>query len=367
LFLCDSFRALLYLKISIDGHIVLSGSSFEAPPIQMARGYPVGAHMHILFAFQVDGVTTLPTEPVVGHMVTTDNVFFTALRDGYDIVRRLQSLGFRFAINCLRCQQDAHNCQPRAALAHECAHITRRDYAKNLFYEYVAAVVAYHPAAWLMRRRIAETRELVCDEMAAGAVGGRPEYAASLLRLATAMARAAARPVYVTRTQAIGVFDADILEERIMRLTMDLPAVSRTRKIAMATVATCALMLGAGTAMALSFDVTPQDGAAAAAPLHEKVYKVGGDVTPPVLTYSVDAEFPDAEKNAKQGLQGVAVVELIVDSKGGPRDIRMKRSLRPDFDKRAINAVRQYKFDPAMRKGKPVAVAIAIEVNFRRY
>jgi TonB family protein len=260
----------------------------------------------------------------------------------------------------------------RAALAHECAHIARRDYAKNLFYEYAAAVVSYHPACWLMRRRIAETRELVCDEMAAGAVGGRPEYAASLLRLATAMARAAARPVYVTRTQAtrtqaIGVFDADILEERIMRLTMDLPAVSRTRKIAMATVAACALMLGAGTAMALSFDVTPQDGAAAAAPLHEKVYKVGGDVTPPVLTYSVDAEFPDAEKNAKQGLQGVAVVELIVDSKGGPRDIRMKRSLRPDFDKRAINAVRQYKFDPAMRKGKPVAVAITIEVNFRRY
>jgi beta-lactamase regulating signal transducer with metallopeptidase domain len=35
-----------------------------------------------------------------------------------------------------------------------------------------------------MRRRIAETRELVCDEMAAAAVGDRPEYAASLLRLA---------------------------------------------------------------------------------------------------------------------------------------------------------------------------------------
>ncbi len=87
----------------------------------------------------------------------------------------------------------------RAALAHECAHIARRDYAKNLFYEYAAAVVSYHPACWLMRRRIAETRELVCDEMAAGAVGGRPEYAASLLRLATAMARAAARPVYANR------------------------------------------------------------------------------------------------------------------------------------------------------------------------
>jgi TonB family protein len=248
-----------------------------------------------------------------------------------------------------------------AALAHECAHIRRRDFAKNLIYECVAAAVAYHPACWLMRRRIAETRELVCDEMAAGAAGDRAEYAASLLRLATSMA------VPSQASQAIGVFDGNILEERIMRLTMDVPKVTRARRIAMAAVATCALLGGAATAAALSFDVTPQDGAAANAPVHEKVYKIGGDVSAPSLTYSVDAKFPDAERNAKNGMQGVAVVELIVDSKGRPRDIRVKRSLRPDFDKCAIDAVRQYKFGPAMRQGKPVAVAITIEVNFHRY
>ena len=248
-----------------------------------------------------------------------------------------------------------------AALAHECAHIRRRDFAKNLNYECVAAAVAYHPVCWLMRRRIAETRELVCDEMAAAAVGDRPEYAASLLRLARAMA------VPSQASQAIGVFDGNILEERIMRLTMDVPKVTRARRIAMVAVAACALLGGAATAAALSFDVTPQDGAAANAPVHEKVYKIGGDVSVPSLTYSVDAKFPDAEKNAKNGMQGVAVVELIVDSKGRPRDIRVKRSLRPDFDKCAIDAVRQYKFDPAMRRGKPVAVEVTIEVNFRRY
>jgi TonB family protein len=248
-----------------------------------------------------------------------------------------------------------------AALAHECAHIRRRDFAKNLIYECAAAAVAYHPACWLMRRRIAETRELVCDEMAAGAAGDRPEYAASLLRLARSMA------VPSQASQAIGVFDGNILEERIMRLTMDVPKVTRARRIAMVAVAACALLGGAVTAAALSFDVTAQDAAAADAPKHENVYKIGGDVSAPALTYSVDAEFPTAERNAKKGLQGVAVVELIVDSKGRPRDIRVKRSLRPDFDKCAIDAVRQYKFDPAMRQGKPVAVAITIEVNFHRY
>jgi TonB family protein len=252
-----------------------------------------------------------------------------------------------------------------AALAHECAHIARQDYVKNLLYECAAAVVAYHPASWMMRRRIAETRELVCDEMAAEAVGDRPEYAASLLRLATAMAGPAARPFYASGTQAIGVFDAGILEERVMRLTMDLPTVTKARKIAMAVVAGCALLGGAATAAALSFDVTPQEGAA---PVHEKVYKVGDGVTPPVLVHAVDAEFPDARRKAgKKGLQGVSVVGLVVDSKGAPRDIHVTRSLAPDFDKAAMDAVRQYKFEPGKRNGKPVAVSINIEVNFRRY
>jgi TonB family protein len=252
-----------------------------------------------------------------------------------------------------------------AALAHECAHLARRDFAKNLIYECVAAAVAYHPACWLLLRRIGETRELVCDEMAAAALGDRPEYAASLLRLATAMAASAA-PGYAGGTQAIGVFDANILEERIMRLTMDVPKVTRTRKIAMAALTACALLGGAATAMALSFDLTPQD--SAASPSQEKVYEVGDGVTPPVLTHSVDAEFPKAQRKAgKKAMQGVSVVGLIVDSKGRPQDIHINRSLAPDFDKNAMDAVRQYRFEPGKRDAKPVAVSIQIEVNFRRY
>jgi TonB family protein len=66
-------------------------------------------------------------------------------------------------------------------------------------------------------------------------------------------------------------------------------------------------------------------------------------------------------------LQGVSVVGLVVDSKGMPRDLHIERSLATDFDKSAMDAVRQYKFEPGKRDGKPVAVSINIEVNFRRY
>jgi TonB family protein len=240
-----------------------------------------------------------------------------------------------------------------AALTHECMHIARRDFVKNLFYEFAAVAVTYHPACWLMRRRIAETREMICDELAA-ATGGRAEYAASLLRLARAMAAPAAQP-----SQAIGVFDGNTLEERIMRLTIDMPRVSRTRRILVSAIAVSALLGGALTAMAVPLDLTPQTAT------QEKVYKVGGDVKPPVLVHSVAAEFSKKAKDAK--FQGVSVVSCIVDADGLPRHIHTARRLGMGLDEKAIEAVRQYRFQPSTLHGNPVAVAIQIEVNFRLY
>src|ERR1700751_1424241 len=101
-----------------------------------------------------------------------------------------------------------------------------------------------------MRRRIAETRELICDELAAERSGDRPEYAASLLRLAQAMAGSG-----LEANPAIGVFDGNILEERIMRLTMDVPKVSRLQTIALVIITAGALLVGGLVAMATPFDV----------------------------------------------------------------------------------------------------------------
>ena len=71
-------------------------------------------------------------------------------------------------------------------IAHEFAHMHRKDFMKNLLYELFALPVTYHPLLWLTRARIMESREIVCDQMAA-AMTGRNEYAQSLLRLASLM------------------------------------------------------------------------------------------------------------------------------------------------------------------------------------
>jgi protein TonB len=84
-----------------------------------------------------------------------------------------------------------------------------------------------------------------------------------------------------------------------------------------------------------------------------------------VLTHSVDAEFSKKAKDAKH--QGVSVISCVVDADGMPRHVHAIRKLGMGLDEKAIEAVRQYRFKPSTLNGKPVAVAITIEVNFHLY
>jgi len=91
--------------------------------------------------------------------------------------------------------------------------------------------------------------------------------------------------------------------------------------------------------------------------------KVGGGVSTPVLVYKVEPEFSEEARKAK--FMGNVLVSLVVDPQGLPRNIRVARGVGMGLDEKAVEAVRQYKFKPAMAGGKPVAVALYIEVDFQ--
>src|ERR1051326_2018779 len=99
-----------------------------------------------------------------------------------------------------------------AILGHEMAHIRRHDFLLNLIYELIYLPISFHPAAALMKHRIDGARELACDEMVIERLLDANSYARTLVDLARSIATFS-RPHYT-----LGVFDADILEERIMRL-----------------------------------------------------------------------------------------------------------------------------------------------------
>jgi len=61
------------------------------------------------------------------------------------------------------------------------------------------------------------------------------------------------------------------------------------------------------------------------------------------------------------------LLQVIVETDGRLRDVRVVRSLGFGLDEKALEAVRQWRFDPARKNGQPVAVVVNIEVNFRLY
>ncbi len=91
----------------------------------------------------------------------------------------------------------------------------------------------------------------------------------------------------------------------------------------------------------------------------------GGGISSPKLIYSVDPEFSDEAR--RQKYQGVVVLSIIVDAQGNPQRIHVVRALGMGLDEKAIEAVRQYKFKPAMMGAKAVPVEINIEVNFQLF
>ena len=89
---------------------------------------------------------------------------------------------------------------------------------------------------------------------------------------------------------------------------------------------------------------------------------VGGGVSAPEVLRSVKPEF--TERARAENFQGKVTLQLIVDAQGDPQNIRVIHPLGMGLDEMAVQALRQYKFKPAMYQGHFVAVQIIMDVEF---
>ena len=95
------------------------------------------------------------------------------------------------------------------------------------------------------------------------------------------------------------------------------------------------------------------------------VFRVGRGVTAPRPIYDPEPEFSEEARKAKY--QGVCTLEVVVDVAGRPTNIRVVGALGMGLDEKAIEAVKTWRFEPAMKDGHPVAVAVNLEVDFHLY
>jgi bla regulator protein blaR1 len=245
--------------------------------------------------------------------------------------------------------QDAHL---EAILAHEVQHVRRRDNLAAAMQMVVEAIFWFHPVVWWLGARLVEERERACDEEVLR-LGNEPEiYAESILKTCEFCV---ASPLACVS----GVTGAD-LKQRIVRIMTQrsVDKLGFLKKLLLVAIGT-----GAVTAPIIAGLIKAPVAIAQAAP--QQIYHIGGDVSAPKLVYASDPEFTEKARRAKY--QGVCVISTVVDAQGNPTQVKVVRRLGMGLDKKAVEAVKQYRFTPGMRLGNPVAVEVKIEVNFRIY
>ena len=242
------------------------------------------------------------------------------------------------------------------AIAHELAHIRRNDFLKNLVYELLSLPVSYHPVFWLTRQQIMETREMVCDQIASDRSGSH-EYAQSLLRLASMLLQG--RSIRVPH--AIGVFDANTLERRLMKLTEKKRQVGRLRH--WLSIGACiALGLAAiSSALTWRLGVDPEAAVDSQAPQRFTRQTVpAGKMVANILT-KVPPKYPPAAKEAR--IQGKVVLNAVIGTSGHVENLNVV-SGPEELQVSALDAVRQWTYRPVLVNGAPVEVETTITVIY---
>ena len=96
----------------------------------------------------------------------------------------------------------------------------------------------------------------------------------------------------------------------------------------------------------------------------EGIYLAGRNgVTQPIPIFTPEAEFSDEARRHKH--EGACTISVIIDAQGNPQNPRVIQPIGMGLDEKALQAVMRYRFKAAKKDGKPVAVRIAVVVNFR--
>jgi TonB family protein len=95
----------------------------------------------------------------------------------------------------------------------------------------------------------------------------------------------------------------------------------------------------------------------------EPVFDLGDSITPPKVIHQVNPKPDSGTKGFR--ITGEVLIALIVNSRGIPVNVHVVRSVDREIDASAVEAVQQWRFEPARKDGKPVAVRVTVEIRFR--
>ncbi|MGB2717040.1 MAG: energy transducer TonB [Vicinamibacterales bacterium] len=90
--------------------------------------------------------------------------------------------------------------------------------------------------------------------------------------------------------------------------------------------------------------------------------RVGGHIASPRRIYDVPPVLPEVARRA--GVLGPVILELTIGADGAVADAKVLRSI-PLLDKAALDAARQWRYEPTLLNNQPVPVIMTAVVNFQ--
>ena len=86
------------------------------------------------------------------------------------------------------------------------------------------------------------------------------------------------------------------------------------------------------------------------------------DVAAPEITFKVEPRYTEPARHA--GIEGVVILELVIDTDGAVESVKVHRGLPLGLTQNAVDAVEQWRFAPSSYRGHPVAVRYILTVRF---
>jgi bla regulator protein BlaR1 len=215
-----------------------------------------------------------------------------------------------------------------AVLAHELAHLARRDWLFNLLQTFVEAVFYFHPAVWWMAAMIRAERENCCDDVAVALTGNRLAYAKTLAHLQTLAVSPVPVPALGLSGSATLLRRRPLLLERIKRILHQpqppTTAMEKTIVVALLAALAAFFTLRANTPPALVEAVreiveTPKAWFAPPAPPAEPAWQTPvSDTLPPAPKATRKVVHEDGDQVVEIQLEGDRISKLVIDGKEIP-------------------------------------------------
>ena len=238
-----------------------------------------------------------------------------------------------------------------AILAHEVWHVRRRDNLAAAVHMVVEALFWFHPLVWWLGARIVEERERACDEEVVELGSERQVYAESILKVCEFCVGSPLACVSGVTGSDLKKRMVNIMTERIARKldfgrklllsTAGLAAVAGPIAFGLVNANPTRAETAAGEAAARQSEQPPAAHASAHASKEEMAALVLKKVPP---------EYPEAAKKAH--IQGHVVLRAIISKDGDVENLQII-SGHPQLVPSAIDAVKQWKYRPYLRRGTP--------------